>query len=251
MAAAPARSDVGGCNPALACGGPSGYSTYVNSGTLSLVPNNINSVELNGSVSGTTSVMSWDEFRIGNTYASVVPLVVPSQPTITSVSGVSQSVTVNWSDVLKRTTNTAGFHILRTSTNPTSGGETWTTVGAATGALATSFVDSTVSGGTYYYEVSAYDASGNSLNSNPAAVNVPSTLTATTTTLTANQSTTSNATQALSFTATVSGGVPNGETVTLEDASNSDAVVATGSTTGGNGTVNFTVPAGTLWPRHA
>jgi hypothetical protein len=66
----------------------------------------------------------------------------------------------------------------------------------------------------------------------------------TTTTLVNNGSSTSNATQALSFTATVTGGVPDGETVTLEDASNNDAVVTSGTT--GGGSVSFTVPAGAL-----
>ena len=54
----------------------------------------------------------------------------------------------------------------------------------------------------------------------------------------------SNAAQPLSFTATVVGGVPDGETVTLEDASNKNTVVAT-STLGG-GSATLTVPAGTL-----
>ena len=54
----------------------------------------------------------------------------------------------------------------------------------------------------------------------------------------------SNATQPLTFTASVSGGVPNGETVTLEDTSNANKVVATGTLT--NGSATLTVPAGTL-----
>lgn len=59
-----------------------------------------------------------------------------------------------------------------------------------------------------------------------------------------NGSSTSNATQTLSLTATVSGGVPDGSTVTLEDANNNDAVVATATTT--NGVANLSVAAGTL-----
>jgi hypothetical protein len=73
----------------------------------------------------------------------------------------------------------------------------------------------------------------------------PNTLKATTTTLTNDGSPNpSTTTESLNYTATVTGGVPNGDTVTLEDASNNDAVVATGTTN--NGTANFTVPAGTL-----
>ena len=54
----------------------------------------------------------------------------------------------------------------------------------------------------------------------------------------------SNAMQPLSFTATVSGGAADGELVTLEDASNKNAVIATGTLSGGS--VTLTVPAGTL-----
>lgn len=55
---------------------------------------------------------------------------------------------------------------------------------------------------------------------------------------------TANASMSLEFTATVSGGVPNGEMVTLEDGSNGNAVVATAALSGGIAV--FTVPAGTL-----
>ena len=54
----------------------------------------------------------------------------------------------------------------------------------------------------------------------------------------------SDAAQPLNFAATVSGGLPEGETVTLEDSSNNNAVVATGALSGGSATL--TVPAGTL-----
>lgn len=50
--------------------------------------------------------------------------------------------------------------------------------------------------------------------------------------------------QTLTFTATVSGGVPDGETVTIIDASNHNAVVATGTLR--NGSAIFTLPARTL-----
>jgi hypothetical protein len=54
----------------------------------------------------------------------------------------------------------------------------------------------------------------------------------------------SNATQTLSFNVTLSPAVPNGETVILEDTSNNNAVVATGTLS--NGTATLTVPAGAL-----
>ena len=63
-------------------------------------------------------------------------------------------------------------------------------------------------------------------------------------TLSGNGTNPSNATQALTFTASVSGGVPNGEAVVLVDASNNNAVVATGTLNSGSTTL--AVPAGTL-----
>jgi hypothetical protein len=66
----------------------------------------------------------------------------------------------------------------------------------------------------------------------------------TTTTLTPQSPNPSNAAQPLWFSASVAGGVPNGDTVTLVDASNSNAVLATGTLVGG--TTTLSVPAGTL-----
>jgi len=65
-----------------------------------------------------------------------------------------------------------------------------------------------------------------------------------TTTLTANQSTTSYATQDLSFTATVNGAPSCGDEVILEDASNGYTQVASAQLYGPQ--VDFIVPAGTL-----
>ena len=54
----------------------------------------------------------------------------------------------------------------------------------------------------------------------------------------------SSSNQPLSFTATVSGGVPDGETVSLLDVSNNNAVMATSTLSSGSATLNVT--AGTL-----
>jgi hypothetical protein len=54
----------------------------------------------------------------------------------------------------------------------------------------------------------------------------------------------SNSTQAVSFSVTVTGGIPDGEAVSLEDASNNNAVVASGTLSGGSATL--VIPAGTL-----
>jgi uncharacterized delta-60 repeat protein len=63
-------------------------------------------------------------------------------------------------------------------------------------------------------------------------------------TLTAQGRNPSTATEPLTFTATITGGVPDGEAVSLVDASNGNAVVATGTLSGGSATLN--VPAGAL-----
>lgn len=52
--------------------------------------------------------------------------------------------------------------------------------------------------------------------------------------------------QSLGFTATVTGGVPDGEMVSLLDTSNNNAIVATGTIS--NGSAALTVPAGALMP---
>ena len=86
-------------------------------------------------------------------------------------------------------------------------------------------------------------------NSRGSATTTPATLTiaapvATTTTLKANSTNPSNATQSLSFVASVSGGAPDGETVMMEDASSNDKVISNGTLSNGSATLN--IPAGSL-----
>ena len=70
-------------------------------------------------------------------------------------------------------------------------------------------------------------------------------VTNTSTTLVDNGPNSSTTAQSVSFTATVHGGVPTGDKVLLEDASNGDAVVGEG-TTGSGGVANISVAAGVL-----
>ena len=63
-------------------------------------------------------------------------------------------------------------------------------------------------------------------------------LTGTTTTITSNTPNPSTVGQAVAFNVAVSGGVPNGETVTLEDASNGTAVLGSGTLSGGSASIN-------------
>jgi regulation of enolase protein 1 (concanavalin A-like superfamily) len=67
---------------------------------------------------------------------------------------------------------------------------------------------------------------------------------ATSITLTPQSPNPSDATQPLNFVASVTGGVPDGETISLQDASNGNKVVATGTLS--NGSASLTIAAGTL-----
>ncbi len=101
----------------------------------------------------------------------------------------------------------------------------------------------TGNGGAVYND-GTLTQSGTSFSNNSAGGSGPNVFdavipTATTTTLTDNGPTTSTFGQTVNFTVHVTGGVPDGEAVTLEDADNDNAVVGTGSLT--NGTANIAV----------
>jgi hypothetical protein len=102
----------------------------------------------------------------------------------------------------------------------------------------------------------ALDASGNYIGGsltyqNMSSVTLPGgsaaifLKTPTTTTLVDNGPNPSNTGQAVSFTVNVSGGVPAGDTVILEDADNSNAQIGPAGTLA-NGSASITVPAGAL-----
>lgn len=128
-------------------------------------------------------------------------------------------------------TGTGGDTLVGTATTSSSG--SWSVPSSTTG----------LSGTVTYFAV-AKDASGvtGAAASATATVNVSQ---GTTVTLAQTSGANpSDATQSLTFTSTVSGAVPDGETMLLQDASNNNAVVASGSLSGGSATL--TVPAGTL-----
>ncbi len=80
-----------------------------------------------------------------------------------------------------------------------------------------------------------YDLSGDDLVLDGT---VAAAQTATTTAITSNTPNPSTAGQLVAFNVSVSGGVPDGEAVTLEDASNGNAIVGTGTLTSGTATIN-------------
>jgi subtilase family serine protease len=95
----------------------------------------------------------------------------------------------------------------------------------------------TSNSGTWY----VYDLSGNDL---ALGGTVSAAQAATTTTISSNTPSPSSTSQTVTFNVTVSGSVPNGETVTLDDASNNNAAVGTGTLSSGATTI--TVAAGAL-----
>ena len=120
------------------------------------------------------------------------------------------------------------------------GGDTFLGMGISNGSGGWTFSISTMSGSQTYYAVAADSVGATSL---PYSTTISIQATPVVT-LSGSNADPSDATQPLTFTATVAGGVPDGETITLEDDSNNDVIVATGALSGGIATLN--VPAGTL-----
>ena len=116
--------------------------------------------------------------------------------------------------------------------------------GSLTGGTVT-FSVSTLSGGVHNI-FAVYGGDATYAASQSATVAQTVNLLSTSTTLTDNGPNPSNTGDAVSFVVTVSPTVPDGETVTLEDASNGNAVVGTGTLTGGTVTISVsTLTAGT------
>ena len=105
------------------------------------------------------TVPNFDEIRIGANYSDVAPLPVPASPTNPASSGQTTQIVVTWTDA---SSNESGFHVERaTDANFTQG---LTTFSAA--ANAQSYADTTASSGvTYYYRVSSYNNTGDSVYS--------------------------------------------------------------------------------------
>ncbi len=119
----------------------------------------------------------------------------------------------------------------------TDGGATFNPVAGATGMTLT-LSNVTVAMSSNEYQAVLTNVVGTA-TSNAATLTVNPITTATT--LTDNGPNPSILDQAVSFTVTVTGGVPDGSTVTLQDASNGNAVVGTGTLT--SGTTTITVSA--------
>jgi hypothetical protein len=109
----------------------------------------------------------WDELRLGTSYAAVVPRTLPTPPaglTATAVGSGGPHINLQWTNTAAGAT---GIHVERSTDQ-----RTWSLV-QTLGASATTWTDSGVGAGTtYYYRVSSYNATGDSLYSNSATVAV-------------------------------------------------------------------------------
>jgi IPT/TIG domain len=214
--------------------------------------------------SGTAASNAWG----GNSWAST------SSEGISGNQYASFGFTVAASEVVSL--STIDMNYLRTSNGPTSGywqyqtnGGSWILIGdfanefsssSSSGATMTEISLTSISGlqnlsaGTVVsirvVPYGAHSPSGNwyvyDLSGHDLAVGgtVLASQSATTTTITSHTPNPSVTNQAVTFTVTVSGSVPNGETVTLDDASNNNAAVGTGTLSSSAATI--TVAAGTL-----
>ena len=122
------------------------------------------------------------------------------------------------------------------------GGNTWSNISGATSTTLT-FADVSVSQNGDEYRAVFTNSAGNA-TSNAAILNV--TLIATTTGLIGHGPNPSTSAQAINFTVTVGGGVPDGEAVTIEDASNGNAVVPATGNMLADGSATLTIAAGAL-----
>ncbi len=140
-------------NPAANSGTPSVAATTTVStldiGTISALGVNIQG--------GTT--MTVDEFRVGDNFGDVVGFAppIPSVPTGLGATAGNNSVSLNWT---ASTGSPATYNVKRSTTS----GSGYVTIGTTT-APTVALVDSVLGGQTYYYVVSAVNATGESADS--------------------------------------------------------------------------------------
>jgi fibronectin type 3 domain-containing protein len=123
--------------------------TTVNVGTISAIGINIQG--------GTT--MTVDEFRVSDNFGDVVGFAppIPSVPTGLAATAGNNSVVLNWTG---STGSPATYNVKRSTTS----GSGYVTIGTTTDPVVT-FTNSVLGGQTYYYVVSAVNATGESANS--------------------------------------------------------------------------------------
>lgn len=107
-----------------------------------------------------------------NTVTATTPGVVPTAPTTLAAVKVNDNrIDLTWTD---HSNNETGFHI-ETATNAGFAGSLFITVGAGV----TTYTDNSVYGGdTFYYRVTAYNATGDSVPTNVASIFIPAPLVA-------------------------------------------------------------------------
>ena len=106
----------------------------------------------------------WDELRVGTNSSAVTPLAQPSAPATLTATPSGTNIALAWPLSSSGTNLAQGYDIWRS----TNGGISYGTSSYITlGPSATGYTDTTVtSGTTYYYEVTAENTTGDSLNSN-------------------------------------------------------------------------------------
>ncbi len=182
----------------------------------------------------------------GTFAASQSPMViqsVSSAPTIPTITSQPTDQSVNAGSTATFTAAASGYPTPTVHWQQSSnGGSTWSNLSGATSSTLTLADVSDSQNGDEYQAV--FTNSDGSVTTSAAMLNV--TLVTTTTGLVDNGPNPSSPAQSISLTVTVSGGVPVGELVTIEDASDGDAVVPTTGNTLAGDSATLTIAAGAL-----
>lgn len=233
------------------------WNTYASNGTVVVEPNNTNGIIKGGPVY-VAGYLRWPIQYAGSsttTWSAGSYLSAGGVPTVTAFTASPNPVYAGSNFELSATvsdpestvksvsfyresngtsglqTGTGGDTLVGTTTTRDSGGR-WSLFNVPASSLT----------GNYTYYALPTDTSG--IAGTAVSVSVTVSPQPVTVTLSGTGANPSDATQSLDFMATVSGGVPDGETVLLKDASNNNAVVATGAMSSGVAKLN--VPAGAL-----
>ncbi len=207
---------------------PTGLSLNASTGAITGTPTTTSGSPFNFTITATDAeglTASQAYTVVINPALSISPTTLPAA---TATVAYNQTITVSGGTVPYVTFTVTNFN----------GG----TTGLTTSSITTSASAGTITiagtptaAGSASFTVNITDSAGATLTQN---YTLTVQLFPTTTTLTDNGPNASIFGQSVSFTVNETSGVPNGETVTLEDASNSNAVVGTGTLTSDSATIS-------------